>query len=284
MADKTIFDLLKGEKSLEKISQLDSFNVAGVNEEGQSPLHLAVLNNNIEVAALLLQKGFNPNQKDNNQLSPLIASAANGLDEMFELLLLYHPDLKQVNRFGGTALLPSSEKGFIKVVQKALDAGVPVNHQNRLGWTALLEAVILGNEGFLFRDIIEELVSHGADVKIKDFDSLSGIDYAEKRNSQFILPILEKEITEKEMTENEKEQECCEEYEVHENMLEIVKRTMPEEEELNDLAELFKIFGDATRIRILFVLFEAEVCVCDLAALVGSSSTWAPPGPSRCRW
>lgn len=40
---------------------------------------------------------------------------------------------------------------------------------------------------------------------------------------------------------------------------------MPEEEELNDLAELFKIFGDATRIRILFVLFEAEVCVCDLA-------------------
>lgn len=204
MAEKTIFDLLKGEKTLEKISQLDSFNVAEVNEEGQSPLHLAVLNNNIEIAALLLQKGFNPNQKDNNQLSPLIASAANGLDEMFELLLLYHPDLKQVNRFGGTALLPSSEKGFIKVVQKALDAGVPVNHQNRLGWTALLEAVILGNEGFLFRDIIEELVSHGADVEIKDFDSLSGIDYAEKRNSQFILPILEKEITETAFTEIKK--------------------------------------------------------------------------------
>ena len=77
--------------------------------------------------------------------------------------------------------------------------------------------------------------------------------------------MTEKEITEKAMTENEKEQECCEEYEVHENLLEIVKQTMPEEEELNDLAELFKIFGDATRIRILLVLFEAEVCVCDLA-------------------
>lgn len=77
--------------------------------------------------------------------------------------------------------------------------------------------------------------------------------------------MTEKEITEKALTENEKEQECCEEYEVHENLLEIVKQTMPEEEELNDLAELFKIFGDATRIRILFVLFEAEVCVCDLA-------------------
>ena len=77
--------------------------------------------------------------------------------------------------------------------------------------------------------------------------------------------MTEKEITEKAMTENEKEQECCEEYEVHENLLEIVKQTMPEEEELNDLAELFKIFGNTTRIRILFVLFEAEVCVCDLA-------------------
>ncbi|MBS7007412.1 MAG: helix-turn-helix transcriptional regulator [Anaerostipes sp.] len=40
---------------------------------------------------------------------------------------------------------------------------------------------------------------------------------------------------------------------------------MPEEEELHDLAELFKVFGDFTRIRILFVLFEVEVCVCDLA-------------------
>ena len=48
-------------------------------------------------------------------------------------------------------------------------------------------------------------------------------------------------------------------------MLKIVDETMPEETELYDLAELFKVFGDSTRIRILFVLFEAEVCVCDLA-------------------
>ena len=47
--------------------------------------------------------------------------------------------------------------------------------------------------------------------------------------------------------------------------LQIVNETIPEENELYDLAELFKVFGDSTRIRILFVLFEAEVCVCDLA-------------------
>jgi len=59
--------------------------------------------------------------------------------------------------------------------------------------------------------------------------------------------------------------ETCDIYEVHEDLLRIVRETIPEETELYDLAELFKVFGDSTRIRILFVLFEAEVCVCDLA-------------------
>ena len=54
-------------------------------------------------------------------------------------------------------------------------------------------------------------------------------------------------------------------FETHEELLKTVNEKMPAEEELYDLAELFKVFGDSTRIRILFVLFEAEVCVCDLA-------------------
>lgn len=62
--------------------------------------------------------------------------------------------------------------------------------------------------------------------------------------------------------------ECCEQVFVHEELVEKVNREMPEEEELYDLAELFKVFGDSTRIRILFVLFEAEVCVCDLAEVL----------------
>ena len=66
------------------------------------------------------------------------------------------------------------------------------------------------------------------------------------------------------MEEKTTEVECCSEECVHEDLLKIVNDTMPEETELYDLAELFKVFGDSTRIRILFVLFEAEVCVCDL--------------------
>ena len=67
------------------------------------------------------------------------------------------------------------------------------------------------------------------------------------------------------MEEKKTEIESCSEECVQEDLLKIVNDTMPEETELYDLAELFKVFGDSTRIRILFVLFEAEVCVCDLA-------------------
>ncbi len=76
------------------------------------------------------------------------------------------------------------------------------------------------------------------------------------------------------MTDNKKEQfESCECNEIHEDLLNIVNETMPEETELYDLAELFKVFGDSTRIRILFVLFEAEVCVCDLAKVLNMTQS-----------
>lgn len=71
----------------------------------------------------------------------------------------------------------------------------------------------------------------------------------------------------------DREIELCEAEEVHENLLKIVDETMPEETELYDLAELFKVFGDSTRIRILFVLFEAEVCVCDLARVLNMTQS-----------
>ena len=71
----------------------------------------------------------------------------------------------------------------------------------------------------------------------------------------------------------EREDFCCETYEIHQELVQIVEKTMPDETELFDLAELFKTFGDSTRIRILFVLFEAEVCVCDLAQVLNMTQS-----------
>lgn len=65
----------------------------------------------------------------------------------------------------------------------------------------------------------------------------------------------------------------CEFMHVHQDIVAKVNAMMPEEETLFDLAELFKIFGDSTRIKILFVLFESEMCVCDIAQILGMTQS-----------
>ena len=66
---------------------------------------------------------------------------------------------------------------------------------------------------------------------------------------------------------------CCEEIEVHEDAVEQVRSQLPQDEVLYDLAELFKIFGDSTRVKILYALLEAELCVCDIAKLMDVSQS-----------
>lgn len=67
--------------------------------------------------------------------------------------------------------------------------------------------------------------------------------------------------------------ERCDDIKVHETVVKDVKEQMPDDERLYDLAELFKVFGDSTRIKILYALFESEMCVCDIAQLLGLSQT-----------
>ena len=62
---------------------------------------------------------------------------------------------------------------------------------------------------------------------------------------------------------------CCDVIAPHQQIVESVREKIPPEDILYDLTELFRIFGDSTRIRILYVLFASEMCVCDIAALLG---------------
>lgn len=71
----------------------------------------------------------------------------------------------------------------------------------------------------------------------------------------------------------ETDMEHCEFMHVHEEIVDRVNKNMPDEEILYDLADLFKIFGDSTRIKILYVLFESEMCVCDIAQLLGMTQS-----------
>jgi len=75
------------------------------------------------------------------------------------------------------------------------------------------------------------------------------------------------------MSNHNHEIESCEENCIHSDLLKIVNETIPGDDVLSDVADLFKVFGDFTRIRILYVLFEAEVCVCDLAETLGMTQS-----------
>ena len=65
----------------------------------------------------------------------------------------------------------------------------------------------------------------------------------------------------------------CEMHHLHPGLLAEIKQQTPAEEKLYDLAELYKVFGDSTRIRILYLLFESEMCVCDIAELLNMSQS-----------
>lgn len=75
------------------------------------------------------------------------------------------------------------------------------------------------------------------------------------------------------MSERNTELPSCSSNVVHEEIVARVKEEMPREENLYDLAELFKVFGDTTRVKILYALFAAEMCVCDIAALLNMSQS-----------
>nr|WP_316047130.1 ankyrin repeat domain-containing protein [Planococcus glaciei] len=138
-----------------------------------------------------MEKGSSPDTKDNNELNPFIAAGANGFSDLLKLMASSGADCGSTNRFGGTALLPASEKGYAKTVQYSLEAGVPVNHANKLGWTALHEAVILGDGGHLYALVIRLLIEAGADIQIKDRNGLSPVEYARQLGQQKISRLFE---------------------------------------------------------------------------------------------
>ena len=75
------------------------------------------------------------------------------------------------------------------------------------------------------------------------------------------------------MIKDDRHEECCDEIEIHSELVSEISMEMPDEESLYDLAELFKVFGDTTRIKILYTLLKSEMCVCDIAEILGMTQS-----------
>ena len=115
---------------------------------------------------------------------------ARGHLEILKMTLSHGADLKSLNRYEGTALIPAAERGHVETVRTLIAAGVDVNHVNRLGWTALLEAIILGSGGQRHQDIVDALVKGGADVNLADGQGVTPLQHARSRHYDRIEAIL----------------------------------------------------------------------------------------------
>ncbi|PXC06655.1 hypothetical protein C0043_18405, partial [Pseudomonas aeruginosa] len=104
--------------------------------------------------------------------------------------LLHGADLKSTNRYGGTALIPACERGHVEVVKTLLQAGVDPNHVNKLGWTGLLEAILLSDGGPRHQEIVRLLIDAGADVNLADADGVSPLAHARQRGQGGIERLL----------------------------------------------------------------------------------------------
>jgi ankyrin repeat protein len=147
---------------------------------GRTALLAATHENRIEAARLLIAAGADVNAKDSIDDSPYLYAGAEGRLEILRLTLP-KADLKSVNRYGGTALIPAAHHGHVEVVRELLATATDVNHVNRLGWTALLEAVILGDGSARYVEIVRLLLDGRADPNIADRDGVTPLTHAKRR-------------------------------------------------------------------------------------------------------
>ncbi len=118
------------------------------NAAGETALLIAVQNDRLDVFRLLLARGANINAQARNSDTPWLLAGARGRTAMLELMLPRGPDLSLRNRFGGTALTPACHYGHVEAVRLLVSRSkIDLDQVNNLGWTCLLEAVILGDGG-----------------------------------------------------------------------------------------------------------------------------------------
>lgn len=161
---------------------------------GNTAVMTATQKNNVDTVKVLIEQGADINIRNDNQDNVLLYAGAEGLLEILKLAIEASADPTLTNRYGGTALIPAADRGHVDIVKYLLtNSDIDVNHLNNLHWTALLEAVILGDGGKNYQQIVQLLVDNGADVNISDRDGITSLEHAEQRGFQEIERILKEE-------------------------------------------------------------------------------------------
>ncbi len=155
---------------------------ADVNERdasGRTAVTAAVYADSAETVRVLVDAGAEVDLQDDVRTNAFLALGETGNVAVLDEVLRGTPDVTKTNRFGGTALIPAADRGHVEMVRALTErTAVDVDHVNDLGWTALLEAVLLGDGGPAHHEIVRLLLAAGAAASIADKDGVTPLEHA----------------------------------------------------------------------------------------------------------
>lgn len=158
----------------------------------RTPLLLATRADAVDAARLLIAAGADVNAKDRIADTPFLYAGAEGRLEILRLILATgKANLRDTNRYGGNALIPAAHHGHPQTVRELLKTEIDINHVNRLGWTALIETIILTDGGPTHQDILAQLIAAGADVNIPDGEGVTPLVHARRLGYAAMVEMLE---------------------------------------------------------------------------------------------
>jgi uncharacterized protein len=159
---------------------------------GRTPLHVAAFQGHGAAAQALIAAGADPNLLDNQRYDAVTIAAVRDDVPTLKALLAAGASAKLVTSvYDGTALIAAAHLGHDGVVRELIRAGAPLDHVNNLGWTALIEAVILGDGGPRHVETVRALVAAGADAGLADRQGLTPLHHAQRRGYAAMASLLE---------------------------------------------------------------------------------------------
>lgn len=158
---------------------------------GRTPLHIAAFTSNYEAFRTLAKSGADLNALENDAYDVITISAVANDKKMVDLALSLGASPGNVTSpYQGTALIAASHLGHHDVVKILVVAGAPLDHVNNLGWTALIESVILGNGGPNHIECVRILIEGGADTEIADRQNITPLEHARSRGYAEMVELL----------------------------------------------------------------------------------------------
>lgn len=160
---------------------------------GRTPAHVAAFASQDDALRALAKAGADMNALDAQAYDVVTIAAVADNPELMSLAITLgnNPGLT-TSPYRGTALIAAAHLGHVEVVRRLIAAGAPLDHVNNLGWTALMEAVVLGDGGRNHREVVRLLLEAGADRSITDRSGVSPLAHARARGYSEIARLLDK--------------------------------------------------------------------------------------------